>query len=82
MDKLEDLLKTLLKNGLKFLQSIANCLEPIYNTWVMKYLYKTTEYVCNPGEAFLSMFCSKLQKLFKPIYNLTRKGRPFIWVKE
>ena len=28
---------------------------------------------------FLSMFCLELQKLLKPIYNLTRKGRPFIW---
>ena len=27
---------------------------------------------------FLSMFCSELQKLLKPIYNLTRKGRQFI----
>ena len=28
---------------------------------------------------FLSMFCPELQKLLKPIYDLTRKGRPFIW---
>ena len=31
---------------------------------------------------FLSMFCPELQKILKPIYNLTRKGRPFIWGKE
>ena len=31
---------------------------------------------------FLSMFCTDLQKLLKPIYDLTRKGRPFIWGKE
>ena len=31
---------------------------------------------------FLSMFCLELQKLLKPIYNLTRKGRHFIWKKE
>ena len=31
---------------------------------------------------FLSMFCPDLQKLLKPIYDLTRKGRPFIWGKE
>ena len=31
---------------------------------------------------FLSMFCPELLKLLKPIYNLTRKGRPFIWGKE
>ena len=26
---------------------------------------------------FFSMFCPDLQKLLKPIYDLTRKGRPF-----
>ena len=31
---------------------------------------------------FLSMFCPELQKLLKPIYVLTRKGRPFAWGKE
>ena len=31
---------------------------------------------------FLSVFCPELQKLLKPIYNLTRKGRQFIWGKE
>ena len=31
---------------------------------------------------FLSMFCSELQKVLKPVYNLTRKGRPFIWKEE
>ena len=31
---------------------------------------------------FLSMFCPQLQILLKPIYDLTRKGRPFIWGKE
>ena len=28
------------------------------------------------------MFCPELQKLLKPIYDLTRKGRPFLWGKE
>ena len=28
------------------------------------------------------MFCPELQKLLKPIYDLTRKGRQFIWGKE
>ena len=28
------------------------------------------------------MFCPELQKLLKPIHNLTRKGRPFIWGQE
>ena len=31
---------------------------------------------------FLSMFCPELQRLLKPIYNLTRKGRLFAWGKE
>ena len=31
---------------------------------------------------FLSMFCPDLQRLLKPIYDLTRKGRPFHWGKE
>ena len=28
------------------------------------------------------MFCPELQKLLTSIYDLTRKGRPFIWGKE
>ena len=28
---------------------------------------------------YLSIFCRDLQKLLKPIYELTRKGRPFVW---
>ena len=31
---------------------------------------------------YVSMFCLELQKLLKPIYDLTRKGRQFIWEKE
>ena len=31
---------------------------------------------------FVSLFCPELQKLLKPIYNLTRKGRQFIWGNE
>ena len=31
---------------------------------------------------FLSMVCPELQKLLDPIYDLTRKGRQFIWGKE
>ena len=31
---------------------------------------------------FLTMFCLGLQKLLKQIYDLTRKGRQFIWGKE
>ena len=31
---------------------------------------------------FMSIFCLDLQKLLKPIYNLTMKGRQFIWGEE
>ena len=31
---------------------------------------------------FVSTFCLELQKLLKPIYDLTRKGRQFIWGEE
>ena len=31
---------------------------------------------------FVSMFCTELQKLLRPIYNLTKKGKPFLWGKE
>ena len=31
---------------------------------------------------FLSIFCPELQKLLKPIYKLTKKGRKFIWGEE
>ena len=31
---------------------------------------------------FLSMFCPEIQELLKPIHDLTRKGRQFIWGKE
>ena len=31
---------------------------------------------------FLSMFCPEFKKLLKPIYNLTRKGRLFVWGRE
>ena len=33
-------------------------------------------------ENFLNMFCPELWKLLKPIYDVTRKGRPFVWGKE
>ena len=28
------------------------------------------------------MFCPELQKLLKPIYDLTKNDRPFVWRKE
>ena len=31
---------------------------------------------------FVGIFCPELQKLLKPIYELTKKDRPFIWGDE
>ena len=31
---------------------------------------------------FLSLFCLESQKLLKPRYDLTRKGRQFVWGEE
>ena len=31
---------------------------------------------------FVSIFCIKLQRLLKPIYDLTRKGKQFLWEEE
>ena len=102
--KLEDLLKVLLKNGLKisprkcqlfrtnlhymgneiFIQNKRVCVKPQRSRLevIQKLQTPTTVkgYRSFAGMVnFLSMFCLELQKLLKPIYDLTRKGRPFIW---
>ena len=107
MEKLEDLLKTLLKNGLKIslkkCQSFKTELQYMGNIIFIKDKRVDIKPLRNRIEAilkleppkrpkgcecfagmvnFLSIFCPKLQKLLKPIYNLTRKGRHFIWGKE
>ena len=48
MAKLEDLLKALLKNGLKYPQRNANYLEQICTTWEMRCSYRTKEFVLSP----------------------------------
>ena len=107
MKKLEDLLKALLKNGLKispkkcqlfrtnlqymgneiFIQNKRVCVQPLRSR--LKAIHKlqppSTVKCCKSCVGmviFLSMFCPALQNLLKPIYDLTRKGRPFIWGKE
>ena len=103
----EDLLKALLKSGLKIfpkkcqlfkteLQYMGNvifikdrkvCVKPlrIRIEAIQKLNSPTTPKGCRSFAGmvnFLSMFCPDLQKLHKPIYDLTRKGRHFIWGKE
>ena len=102
-DKLEDLLKALLKNGLKislkkcqlfrtklqymgneiFVQNKNICVQPLRKRLeaIQKLQPPTTVKGCRSFVGmviFLSIFCPDLQKLLKPIYDLTRKGRPFI----
>ena len=104
--KLEDLLKALLKNGLKIspkkcqlfrteLKYMGNtivikdrrvCIKPLKSRLeaIQKWQPPTTAKGCRSFTGmvnFLSMFCQELQKLLKPIYDLTRKGRQFIWGK-
>ena len=107
MRKLEDLLKALLKNGLKisprkcqlfetelqcmgntiFIQGKRVCVKPICSR--LEALQKLEPPVTVKGcrsfagmVNFLSIFCQDLQNLLKPIYDLTKKGRPFIWQQE
>ena len=106
-NKLKDILKALLKNGLKispkkcqlfktslqymrneiFIENKKVCVKPsrsrlkaIQNLQPPKAPKGCRSFVGVVN--FLSMFCPELQKLLKPIYNLTRKGKPFYWGKE
>ena len=108
MSKLEDLLKALLKNGLKislrkcqlfrtelqymgstiFIKERRVCIKLRHRNRleaIQKLKPPTTAKGCRSFAGmvnFLSMFCPELQKLLKPIYDLTRKGRQFIGRKE
>ena len=107
MAKLEDLLKALLKNGLKislkkcqlfktelqymekiiFIKDKKVCIKPLGNRMEAILKLEPPEMPKGCGRFtgmvyILSMFCPEVQKLLKPIYDLTRKGRPFIWGKE
>ena len=107
MAKLRDLLKALLKNGLKIspkmcqlfkteLQYMGNtifikdrkvCVRPLRSRIeaILKLEPPKTQkgYRSFAGMVnFLSVFCPELQKLLKPIYDFTKKGRPSIWGEE
>ena len=107
MDKLEDLLKALRKNGLKIspkkcqlfrmeLQYMGNtifvkerrvCVKPLHSRLeaIQKMKAPTSAKQCKSFAGmvnFVSIFCPELQRLLKPIYDLTRKGRQFVWGKE
>ena len=107
MNKLEDILNALLKNGLKvspkkcqlfrtslqymgneiFIENKKVCVKPLRNRLeaIQKLQPPKTPKGCRSFAGvvnFLSMFCPELQRLLKPIYDLTRKGRPFHWGKD
>ena len=107
MRKLKDLLKALLKNGLKisprkyqlfkeelqymgnkiFIQEKRVFVKPLHSRLeaIQKLKPPTTVKGCRSFAGmvnFLSIFCQDLQKLLKPIYDLMRKGRSFIWEQE
>ena len=107
IDKLEEILSALLKNGLKilpkkcqlfktslqymgneiFIESKKVCMKPLRSRLeaIQKLQPPKMPKGCRSFAGvvhFLSMFCPELQKLLKPIYDLTRKGRPFHWGKE
>ena len=70
-----------------FIENKKVCVKPLRNTLeaIQKLqppkTLKESRSFAGVGN-FLSMFCPELQKLLKPIYDLTRKGRPFNWGKE
>ena len=107
MNKLEDILNALLKNGLNvspkkcqlfrtnlqymgneiFIENKKVCVKPLRNRLeaIQRLQPPKTPKECRSFAGvvnFLSMFCPELQKLLKPIYDLTRKGIPFHWGKE
>ena len=70
-----------------FIKDRRVCVKPLRNRLeaIQKLQLPTTAKGCGsfPGIVnFLRMFCPELQKLLKPIDDLTRKGRQFIWGKE
>ena len=89
--KLEDLLKALRKNGSKIspkkCQLFRTELQYMGNTIFIQEKIRppTTAKQCKSFAGmvnFVSIFCTDLQKLLKPIYDLMRKGRQFVWGKE
>ena len=70
-----------------FIQDRRVCINPLRSRLeaIQKLQPPTTVKGCRSSVGmlnFLSMFCLELQKLSKPISDLTRKERQFIWGKE
>ena len=71
-----------------FIQEKRVCIRPLHNRLEVIQRLKPNNTVkgCRSFAGivnFLSLFCQDLQKnLLKPIYDLTRKDRQFIWGQE
>ena len=97
MARIADLLKALVKHGLKLFRTklvyMGNVFKVEKGKFVITLIKTRVEAILNtpaPLTAkewksfcgvvnYLTLFCQNLQKLLAPIYDLTRKGRPFIW---
>ena len=106
LDRIVDLLKALIKHGLKLspkkcqffkteLIYMGNVFKVEKGKFVVTPIKTRVDAIMNtptPQTAkecksfcgvvnYLSLFCPNLQKLLAPIYDLTKKGKPFLWTK-
>ena len=70
-----------------FIKERRVCIKPLHSRLevIQKLETPTTAKQCKSFAGmvnFVSIFCPELQRLLKPIYDLTRKGRQFIWGRE
>ena len=104
LDRIVDLLKALIKHGLKLspkkcqffkteLVYMGNVFKVEKGKFVITPIKTRVEAILKtptPTTAkecksfcgvvnYLSLFCPNLQKLLAPVYDLTRKGKPFLW---
>ena len=70
-----------------FIKDRRVCVKPLRSRLevIQKLKPPTTQKGCRSFAGvvnFVSIFCPELQKWLKPIYELTKKGRPFVWGEE
>ena len=70
-----------------FIKERRVCIKPLHSRLeaIQKEKAPTTAKQCKSFAGmvnFVSIFCPELQRLLKPIYDLMRKGRQFIWGRE
>ena len=70
-----------------FIKERRVCIKPLHSRLeeIQKVKAPTTAKQCKSFAGmvnFVSIFCPELQRLLKPIYDLTRKGKQFVWEKE